>query len=587
MFAVRQNREEHFPLPFRAEIADAVARTLGVDAQQIEIIMETPPQMEWGDYALPCFSFAKSLRKNPAIIAEQIVQSSLPDCVVEAVAKGGYANFYIDRARFAKHILETVDEKGTNFGAKDIGRNRAVCVDYSSINIAKPFHIGHLSSTAIGHALYNLYNFMGYRSVGINHLGDWGTQFGKLLAAYELWGCDVDIDNGGVDAMLKLYVKFHEEAEKDPALDELARRWFKRIEDGDITALDLFTRFKEATLKEVMRIYDLLGIKFDSYAGESFYNDKMQPIVDELRQKELLLESDGALIVDLSDTDMPPCLILRSDGATLYATRDIAAAFYRKNTYDFAKCLYVVAYQQNLHFRQWFKVVEKMGYDWAKDLEHVAFGMVSLADGGTLSTRRGNVLKLEDVIDQAIAQANEIMQEKSPDLADKEEVAKQVGIGAVVFGVLYNARIKDISFSFERALSFDGETAPYLQYTHARCKSVLRKAAESDDPVVYKLEEGCNEIDYAQMCEPFAYTVLRALSNYPDALINAMDKNEPYLIARSLIDIAQAYNRFYYEVRILDGDKPGIAARLSLTDAVATVIQSGLNLLGIAAPQRM
>ncbi len=570
-------------MPFRAQIAAAVAQALGVDAAQIGQLLETPPQMEWGDYALPCFSFAKTMRKNPALIAEEIAKSPLPECVVQAVAKGGYTNFYIDRALFAKNILEAIGKKGTNYGAKNVGSGRTVCIDYSSINIAKPFHIGHLSSTAIGHALYNLYNFMGYQSVGINHLGDWGTQFGKLLAAYELWGNGTDIEAGGVDAMLTLYVKFHEEAEKDPALDDLARRWFKRIEDGDKVALGLFTRFKDATLKEVMRIYDLLGIRFDSYAGESFYNDKMQPIVDELKQKGLLIESDGALIVDLADADMPPCLILRSDGATLYATRDIAAAFYRKKTYDFAKCLYVVAYQQNLHFRQWFKVVEKMGYDWAKDLEHVAFGMVSLADGGTLSTRRGNVLRLEDVIDQAIAQAKVIMEEKSPDLPDKEEVAKQVGIGAVVFGVLYNARIKDISFSFERALSFDGETAPYLQYTHARCRSVLRKSAESSVPAYKSIEN----IDYASLCEPFAYAVLRALGNYPEALLSAMDKNEPYLIARNLIDIAQAFNRFYYEVRILDENEAGSAARLCLTNAVATVLQSGLNLLGIAAPDRM
>ena len=571
-------------MPFRAEIAAAVAQVMGEDAAQIAALLETPPQMEWGDYALPCFSFAKSMRKNPALIAEMIVNSPLPQCVVQAVAKGGYANFYIDRALFARNILEEIEKRGAAYGSKNVGSGRTVCIDYSSINIAKPVHIGHLSSTAIGHALYNLYNFMGYQSVGINHLGDWGTQFGKLLAAYELWGDNADIDAGGVDAMLKLYVKFHEEAEKDPALDDLARRWFKRIEDGDKMALDLFTKFKDATLREVMRMYDLLGIQFDSYAGESFYNDKMQPVVDELRQKGLLIESDGALIVDLSDSDMPPCLILRSDGATLYATRDIAAAFYRKKTYDFAKCLYVVAYQQNLHFRQWFKVVEKMGYEWAKDLEHVAFGMVSLADGGTLSTRRGNVLKLEDVIAQAIEQARGIMEEKSPDLLNKEEVAKQVGIGAVVFGVLYNARIKDISFSFERALSFDGETAPYLQYTNARCRSVMRKAAEAAMPLSNK---GVGNIDCTSLAEPFAYAVLKALGGYPEALLSAMDKNEPYLIARNLIDIAQAFNRFYYEVRILDEDEAGSAARLGLTNAVATVLQSGLGLLGIASPERM
>ncbi len=563
-------------MPFRADIAVSIAPLLGVETNQIEQMLEIPPNSELGDFALPCFTFAKILRKSPVSIAQELIKAPLPACISKAVATGGYANFFVDRVLLAKDVLTAIENDGTSYGAKDIGRGRVVCIDYSSINIAKPFHIGHLSSTAIGHALYNLYNFMGYRSIGINHLGDWGTQFGKLLAAYELWGEGVDIENGGVDIMVKLYVRFHEEAEKNPELDDMARRWFKRIEDGDELALSLFTRFKEATIKEVMGIYDLLGIQFDSYAGESFYNDKMQPVVDELKAKGLLILSDGAYIVDLSDEDMPPCVILRSDGATLYATRDIAAAFYRKNTYDFAKCLYVVAYQQNLHFRQWFKVVEKMGYDWTKDLEHVNFGMVSLADGGTLSTRRGNVVKLQDVLDSAVAQARDIMEEKSPDLDNKDEVAKQVGIGAVVFGVLYNARIKDIAFSFERALSFDGETAPYLQYTHARCQSVLKKAGNK-----------AAEPAYGVLDNEFAFAVLRALSKYPDTLENAMGKNEPYLIARNLIEIAQAYNRYYYEVRILDGDEANTAARLGLTHAVGTVIKGGLSLLGIAAPDRM
>ena len=563
-------------MPFRHSIAAALAPRLGMAADTIEAMLETPPQPELGDYALPCFPFAKILRRNPAAIATELASEPLPEGMVKAEATGGYANFFADRTLFAKKVLEKVEEEGAQYGARDMGEGRVVCIDYSSINIAKPFHIGHLSSTAIGHALYNLYNFMGYKSVGINHLGDWGTQFGKLLAAYELWGDGVDIEAGGVDAMLALYVRFHEEAEKDASLEDVARSWFKRIEDGDKKAIALFTRFKEATIREVMRIYDLLGVRFDSYAGESFYNDKMQPVVDELREKGLLVESDGAQIVDLSDADMPPCMILRSDGATLYATRDIAAAFYRKKAYDFAKCLYVVAYQQNLHFCQWFKVVEKMGYAWAKDLEHVNFGMVSLADGGTLSTRRGNVVKLEDVLNSAMEQARCIMEEKSPELEDKDEVARQVGIGAVVFGVLYNARIKDIAFSFERALSFDGETAPYLMYTHARCRSVLKKAVETGDAP-----------DYEALGGEFAFAVVRALGKYPDALLGAMEKNEPYLVARSLIELAQAFNRYYYQRRILDGDGAETAARVLLTGAVATVLENGLHLLGICAPERM
>ena len=564
-------------MPFRQEIANAVAPVLQVDAQQILDRLETPPDPAMGDYALPCFPFAKNMRKAPALIAKDVVGAPMPACVKEARVAGGYANFFIDKAQYAAQVMRRVDEQGARYGAQDLGHGRAVCIDYSSINIAKPFHIGHLSSTAIGHALYNLYNFMGYKSIGINHLGDWGTQFGKLLAAYELWGEGTDIETGGVNRMLELYVKFHAEAEQDESLNDLGRQWFKRIEDGDPVAMDLFTRFKETTICEVMKIYELLGIHFDSYAGESFYNDKMDAVVQELRDKHLLVKSEGAYVVDLSEENMPPCIILKSDGATLYATRDIAAAFYRKKTYDFAKCLYVVAYQQNLHFRQWFKVVEKMGYEWAKDLEHVAFGMVSLADGTTLSTRKGHVVKLEDVLHTAIEKAKTIMEEKSPHLENRDEVAQQVGVGAVVFGVLYNARIKDIAFSYERALSFEGETAPYVQYTHARCGSVLRKAGVVDAAP-----------DYTALCGEFAFPVVRLCESWPQTLASALEKNEPYLVARHLVELAKAYNRFYYEVRILDEENAAqTAARLALTRAVQTILSTGLGLLGIGAPERM
>ncbi len=565
-------------MPFKQEIAKAVAAVLDVPCEQVLSLIETPPNPELGDYALPCFAFAKTQRKAPQLIAKTIVESEMPACVVKAEVAGGYANFTVDKAAYARTVLQEVLQKGEHYGAQDLGKGRTVCIDYSSINIAKQFHIGHLSSTAIGHALYNLYNFMGYRSVGINHLGDWGTQFGKLLAAYELWGDEQAVREKGVEEMTRLYVKFHEEAEKDPSLEDLGRAWFKRIEDGDEKALALFDQFKQATIEEVMKIYDLLHIQFDSYNGEAFYNDKMQPVVDELREKGLLTLSEGAYVVDLSEENMPPCIILKSDGTTLYATRDLAAAFYRKKTYDFAKCLYVVAYQQNLHFRQWFKVVEKMGYDWAKDLEHVAFGMVSMADGTTLSTRKGHVVLLKDVLHSAIARAAEILEEKSPHLEDKQTVAEQVGVGAVVFGVLYNARIKDIAFSYDRALAFDGETAPYLQYTGARCCSVLRKA-----------EEGWEQVspDDEALSGPFAAAVVRSLEGFKQATVSALEKNEPYLISRALIELAQAYNRFYYEERIITDDKAQSAARLQLTKAVRTVLKTGLGILGIASPERM
>ena len=382
--------------------------------------------------------------------------------------------FFINRQTFIEDVLTGVHQQGEKYGSSDVGAGRVVCIDYSSINIAKPFHIGHLSTTVIGSALYKIYKFLGYKPVGINHLGDWGTQFGKLIAAYKMWGSKEAIEKNAIDEMLKLYVRFHNEAEKDDSLNDIGRAWFKKIEDGDAEALTIFDWFKELTLKEVAVIYDMLGVKFDSYAGESFYNNKMQPVIDILKEKELLKFSDGAYIVDVGD-DLPPAIILKSDGATLYATRDLAAAFYRKQTYDFHKCLYVVAYQQNLHFQQLFRVLKLMGCEWANDMEHVAFGMVSLEDG-TLSTRKGKVVLLKDVLEQAVEKTLSIIEEKSPGLENKTDVAKIVGVGAVVFDTLSAARIKDITFSFDRVLNFDGETGPYVQYTHARCASLLRRA---------------------------------------------------------------------------------------------------------------
>ena len=567
-------------MPYREEIAALAAGVLGVPAQELLPMIGQPPREEMGDYALPCFAFAKQQRRSPQQIAQEVAAAPLPQGIVSAQAAGGYANFTVDKADFAARVLRDAQAQGRDYGKRDLGHGGTVCIDYSSVNIAKPFHIGHLSSTAIGHALYNLYNFMGYRSVGINHLGDWGTQFGKLIVAYRLWSSREEVERLGIHRLLELYVRFHKEAEQHPEMEEEARAWFARIERGDEEALEIFKLFKEITLREAMSVYELLGISFDSYAGESFYNDKMQPIVDELFEKGLLVQSEGAYLVDLSEDNMPPCLILKSDGSTLYATRDIAAAQYRADTYHFKKALYVVAYQQNLHFKQWFRVVEKMGRPWAKDLEHVAFGMVSLADGGTLATRSGNVVFLKDVLARAQERAREIIEEKSPNLAEKDEVAKQVGIGAVVFGVLYNSRIKDIAFSYDRALSFDGETAPYLQYTHARCCSVLRRAQESGMPM--------QPADMQALNNPHATAVVRALVGYADALVEALHKNEPYLVSRAIMELAQAYNRFYYEVRIIEEDNPQhTAARVQLTQAVRDVLWRGLWLLGIQAPERM
>ena len=564
----------NFPL----RLAQAVSARCGVDADELLGLIVTPPDSAMGDFSLPCFRLAKAMRKAPPVIATELCETvELPEFVERAEPVNGYMNFFIKPAAYAQAVLEAVREQGENYGGSSEGAGRNICIDYSSINIAKPFHIGHLSSTVIGHSLYRIYQHMGYSCIGINHLGDWGTQFGKLIVAYKRWGEKSAVEKGSIRALLDLYVRFHDEAEKDERLNDEARAWFKRIEDGDDEALSLFEWFKSLTLREVGRVYDLLGISFDSYAGESFYNDKMGRVIEELEDKNLLKLDNGAYLVDLNDYSMPPCIVLRSDGATLYATRDIAAALYRKDTYDFAKCLYVVAYQQDLHFRQWFKVMELMGYTWASDLVHVAFGMVSMQDG-TLSTRKGKVVFLEEVLNAAVEKTLSVITEKSPDLPDKPAVARQVGVGAVVWNALYSSRIKDIVFSWDKALNFDGETGPYVQYTHARCCAVLRKAGISDMP---------ENPDYSKLDDVDSMRVVRALNDFKRAVREAMEKYEPYLVSRAVVAVCQAYNKFYYENRII-GEEPAVeTARLTLTAAAKSVISTGLFLVGLSAPERM
>ena len=564
-------------MDFKAAIAQSVAAATGLEAQDVAQMLETPPSADMGDYALPCFKLAKTLRKAPAAIADGIAQQmERPAWLSRVESVKGYLNFFLDRALLVESVLAPVMEQGGRYGSSDMGGGRTVCIDYSSINIAKRFHIGHLPSTVLGHALYRLNNFMGYKSVGINHLGDWGTQFGKMIAAYKRWGSREMVEEGGVDALSSLYVRFHAEAEENKALEDEGRAWFKKIEDNDEEAMSIFSWFKEITLKDAMKTYDLLGISFDSYAGESFYNDKMDRVIDELEAKGLLVESEGAKVVRLDDYQMPPCMILKKDGATLYATRDIAAALYRKDTYDFAKCLYVVAYQQNLHFKQWFKVIELMGYDWYKELEHVAFGMVSF-EGQTLSTRKGRVVYLDDLLQGALEKARAIIEEKNPDLPNKDEVARQVGIGAVVFTSLFNNRIKDIDFWWDRALNFDGETGPYVQYTYARCCSLLRKGGYQPGPC-----------DYSLLTDDEALALVKVLEAFPQVVEEACRRNEPYLLTRHMVALAQAFNRYYLEHRILEEqDEAGNHARLTLTAAARQVIKTGLWLLGIEAPEQM
>ena len=560
-----------------ADAAQASFENCALTVADVTAMLETPPDKKLGDYALPCFRLSKTLRKAPQMIASALAEKMSGEEIDRVEVVGGYMNIFVSRGSLAEGIVKAVLANPGRWGSSEVGKGKTVCLDYSSINIAKRFHIGHLSTTMIGHSLKRIYDFNGYTTVGINHLCDWGTQFGKMICAYKKWGNREEVEAGGVQAMVDLYVRFHAEAEKDPSLEDEGRAWFKKIEDGDPEAMEIFSWFKEVTLKDTQRVYDLLGVSFDSYNGEAFYNDKMGPVVDELREKGLLVESQGAQVVQLEEYGMPPALVLRSDGATLYITRDLAAAFYRHNTYHFDKCLYVVAYQQNLHFKQLFKILELMGHDWYKGMEHVSFGMVSY-EGRALSTREGYVVYLEDLLSKAIEKAREIIEEKSPNLPNKDEVARQVGVGAVVYFDLHNERIKDIDFRWERALSFEGETGPYVQYTHARCCSVLRKAQAYADV----------EPDYSVLCDDEALDVLMLISRFPEVVRKAMDQNEPSLITRHTTSLAQAYNKYYFEHRIMEENDPaGSAARVNLTDAVRDVIKTGLYLIGVEAPERM
>lgn len=563
-------------MDYKSAVAAAVASVgCGLSMEELSALIVVPKDSKNGDYSLPCFRFAKISGKSPVAVAQELKDKiALPEGIEKVESLAGYLNFYTDKKVFVKTALEKVLEKKQDYGKSDIGKGKTVCIDYSSVNIAKPFHIGHLSSTAIGGALYRIFGFLGYTAVGINHLGDWGTQFGKMLAAYKLWGDAEKVEKGGVAALLELYVRFHKEAENNPELDDLARSWFKKIEDFDEEATTLFNKFKELTLAEAFKVYDRLRIKFDSYAGESFYNDKLDAVVNELEAKGLLRESEGAKVVDLEAYNMPPCIIVKSDGASLYSTRDIAAALYRKKTYDFDKCLYVVAYQQNLHFKQWFKVIELMGYPWAKDLEHIAFGMVSLPDGA-IKSRAGNVVFLEDVLNRAVEKSLQVITEKSPDLENKKEIAEQVGVGAVIFSVLYNNRIKDIVFNYDKVLNFDGETGPYVQYTHARCCSVLAKGTLGE------------EKDYSALDNEESVEVVKLLDTFPDAVREAADKREPCFLSRHIVELAKAYNKFYLAHRIINAPEGAKNVRLMLTSAVRQVIKNGLTLLGMGAPEKM
>jgi len=567
-------------MDFKLEIANCLASAVDIPVEEVLSALEVPANKAMGDFAYPCFRLAKTFRKAPPLIAQDVVEKlkeqGFEECIEKFEAVGGYVNFFVNQKQYIKEVLETVLTQGSHFGESDLGAGKTIVIDYSSPNIAKPFHVGHLRSTVIGNAIKQIHERLGYTCVGINHLGDWGTQFGKLIVSYKNWGSEEAVEEQGIQELMRIYVKFHDEVEENPALDDEARLWFVKMQEGDSEALRLWKWFYDISIKEFDRVYDMLGVHFDAYTGESFYNDKMAPVVDELKEKGLLKESEGAMIVDLEDKNIPPCLIIRKDGGTLYATRDITAALYRKKTYDFHKCIYLTALDQNLHFTQFFEVLGKMGYDWYQDLVHVPFGLVSL-DSGKISTRHGNVVLMENLLNQAIAETKKTIDEKNPNLENKEEIAKQIGIGAVIFNDLYNNRIKDVVFSWDRMLNFDGETGPYVQYTHARACSILKKAGTLS----------FEQIDYSKLEDEATMNICKLLEAFPEKLVDAANKLEPYIVTRQLVAIAQAFNKFYHDNPILNSEEEIRHARLAVVFAVKTVIKEGLRILGIHAPEQM
>jgi arginyl-tRNA synthetase len=570
---------------YKNELAKQIAAAYeGLEAESLKDMIEYPPNPEMGDFSLPCFKLSKALRKSPQAIADDIKAKLGTDGLFERVeSTAGYLNVFLNKQAFASELIGTILKEQDRYGSAAMGAGKTVVFDFSSPNIAKPFHVGHLRSTMIGNALYRIHDFLGYNCVGVNHLGDWGTQFGKLIVAYRNWGEEKAVEDGGILELLRLYVLFHDEADKKPEMEEEARSWFVKLEQGDEEAHRLWRWFVDISLKEFNKIYDLLGIKFDSYAGESFYNDKMDKPVQELKEKGLLEEDNGALLVRLEDYNMPPALMIKKDGATLYHTRDVAAAIYRKETYDFHKCVYVTGAAQNLHFQQLFKIVELMGYEWADKMVHVPFGQVSL-EGAKLSTRKGNVVMLEELLTRSIDRVREIVEAKNPNMPNKDEVARQVGVGAIVFNDLSTNRIKDVVFSWEDALNFEGETGPYVQYTHARACSVLRKANGGNGSIAFS---GAAEVDPSQLLNQEAQLALKELYVFSEQIQQAMWKLEPSIISRYLVDLAQSFNRFYHGCPILVDDAAVRNARLALVKSVQITLRNGLKLIGLESPEQI
>ena len=563
-------------MDYKKKIANLIKEQVDLDIEKIEQLIEIPPKAEMGDYAFPCFQLSKVMRKAPNQIAIELKENISTEGFERIENLGPYINFFADKGDFSKSTIEKVLSERDNYGSSSVGEGKTVCVEYSSPNIAKPFHVGHLFTTAIGHSLYKMFKKEGYNTVGINHLGDWGTQFGKLISAYKRWVDEEALETDPIKELLRIYVKFHEEAEKDPSLEDEGRAYFKALEDGDLEAEALWKRFRDLSLKEFERVYKILGVEFDSYAGEAFYNDKMDVVVQSLKEKKLLVESNGAQVVMLEDYNMPPCIVLKGDGASIYATRDLAAAMYRKKTYDFYKSIYVVGTPQALHFKQVFKVLELAGNEWSKDCIHVGFGLVKFADR-KLSTRKGEVILLDDLIRESIEKTLEVINEKNPDLEDKQEVAKKIGVGAVVFTYLKNSREKDIVFDWKEILSFDGETGPYVQYSYARANSIIRRA-----------DNISKEVDYSKLFTKEEFELVKTLDNFNNQILLAIDKLEPSIITRYTIDVAKSFNKFYNAHSVLNLDDEVLkATRLKLVEATCQVIKNGLDLIGVQVVEKM
>lgn len=551
-------------------------KDIGLSSEEIYKLIEIPPQEKMGDYSFPCFQLAKTLRKNPALIATEMASALELEDFAEIKNVGPYINFFLDRKKFENEVINTIIEKKENFGKSDIGKGKTAIVEFSSVNIAKPFHIGHIRSTVIGDALRNIHEFLGYNTIATNYIGDYGTQFGTMIAAYKLWGDDDKLKANPIQELLDLYVRYNTEATENEEMMDAAREEFKNLEEGEEEATRLWSWFKEISFNEFDRVYNLLDIDFDNYKGEAYYSKYMPEILEELKEKNLLVESDGAQIIDLSDFDLPPSIIIKSNGSSAYITRDIATAINRKKEYNFDENLYVVATQQNLHFEQLWKILELMGYDLYKGCKHISFGMVSLKDQ-TLSTRKGQVVFLEDVLNKAIEKTREIMENREDTVEDIDEVSRIVGIGAVKFQELYNNRIKDYVFDWNEVLNFEGESGPYVQYTYARAKSVLRKAGVGE----------IKPIEIEKITNDEEFSLVKKLAGFEDIVIKAKEKYEPSLVTRHLTDIAKSFNKFYNSAKIMVEDEKLKEERLALAYATAVVIKTALGLLGIKTVEKM